>query len=447
MFCLDEGILRAHQDGELTEYELLSVERHLSLCVDCHHRSEQMSARSQTLGALFAGLSPLPHELRTDAFAANCALTRFKATYDVDLAYSFAAAPHELRLLLPDENLWQRFARELSYHWQAFRHDPAGYIADLLRGEPVNFARRRTLRKGTAMAMATYILAFATLIIAGGLRITNKENPQILKAYELTRLILPTPTATLPQNPPDYALKGKGGVIGGDKIKDEPTQGGGGGGRNELKPNQGKAPQSLPSQQILMPNPRSPKNDASLKIPETTMGDQRNSSGQIGVPENTDAPLASGSGKNAGIGENRGTGAGNGIGAGYGLGSENNSGSGNAARGGGLKNSANPGKGSDTELTGEIVEATNSLMPTILSRGRAGYTEEARQNHTEGIVILSVVFGADNRLHNIQTMQGLPYGLTESSIEAARKIKFRPAIRKGVAVSVRLNLTFNFKVY
>ena len=448
MFCLDEGILRTHQDGELTEYEMLSVERHLNLCADCRQRSEQMSARSETLGALFAGLSPLSHELRTDAFAATCALTRFKATYDVDLAYSFAAAPHELKLLLPDENLWQRFARELSYHWQAFYHDPAGYVTDLLRGEPVNFARRRTLRKGTAMAMATYVLAFATLIVAGGLRINNTDKSQELKPYLLAKITLPTPTATLPQNPPDYALAGRGGETGGEKIKDEPTLGGGGGGRNELKPSKGKAPNSLPAQQILMPNPKSPYNTALLQIPETTVGDQRNSNGQIGLPDGTDAPLASGSGRNSGIGENKGTGVGNGAGAGYGLGLEENSGNGEAAKGGGLKNAVGSiGKGNDDELSGEIIEATGSLQPTILHKGRAGYTEEARNSHTEGIVILSVVFGADNRVHNIRTVQGLPYGLTESSIETVRKIKFRPAFRKGVAISVRMNLTFNFKVY
>ena len=447
MFCLDEGILRAHQDGELTEYEVLSVARHLNLCADCRQRSEQMSVRSQTLGALFAGLSPLPHELRTDTFAANCALTRFKATYNVDLAYSFATAPQELRFLLPDENLWQRFARELRYHWQAFRHDPAGYVADLLRGEPINFARRQTLRKGTAMAMATYVLAFATLIIAGGLRINQQENPQQLRPYELTRLVLPTPTATLPQNPPDYSLTGKGGVMGGDKIKDELTQGGGGGGRNEMKPSKGKVPQSLPEQQILMPNPKSLKSDASLRIPETTIGEQRNASGQSGLPDNADAPPASGSGRNAGIGENRGTGVGSGTDAGFGPGAENNSGGGKASKGGGLKNNASSEKGSDSELNGEVFEATGSLVPTILHQGRASYTEQARENHTEGIVVLSVVFGTDNRLHNIRTVQGLPYGLTESSIEAALKIKFRPAVRKGVAVSVRMNLTFNFKVY
>ncbi len=447
MFCLDEGVLRAHQDGELTEYEVLSVDRHLNLCVDCRQRSGQMSARSQAFGALFADLSPLSHELRTDAFAANCALTRFKATYDVDLSYSFAVAPHELKLLLPDENLWQRFNRELSYHWQAFCHDPSGYVADLLRGEPVNFARRRTLRKGTAMVMASYVLAFATLIIAGGLRVTPKENLSPMKEYEMARIMPPIPRATLPQNPPDYALTGKGGVTGGDKIKADPTVGGGSGGRNEMKPNHGKAPQSLPQPQILFPNPNTRYTTDLFRVPETTIGAQKNSNGQVGLPDSTDVPPSSGSGRNAGIGENHGTGVGLGRDAGFGTGTENNSGSGNEAKGGGLKNNVNSGKEADTALSGEIFEAAGNLVPTILYQGRARYTDEARESHTEGVVVLSVVFGTDNRLHDIRTVQGLPYGLTENSIEAARKIKFRPAQRKGVAVSVRMSLTFNFKVY
>jgi periplasmic protein TonB len=60
---------------------------------------------------------------------------------------------------------------------------------------------------------------------------------------------------------------------------------------------------------------------------------------------------------------------------------------------------------------------------------------------------LSVVFGADGRLHDIRTVQGLPYGLTENAIEAAKKIRFQPAIRDGKPVSVRTVLEFNFALY
>ena len=71
MICLDEGILRAHLDGELTEYEILSVNRHLSLCDACHRASITLAARQQELSALLGELAPLSQELRTDEAGAS----------------------------------------------------------------------------------------------------------------------------------------------------------------------------------------------------------------------------------------------------------------------------------------------------------------------------------------------------------------------------------------
>jgi TonB family protein len=87
------------------------------------------------------------------------------------------------------------------------------------------------------------------------------------------------------------------------------------------------------------------------------------------------------------------------------------------------------------------------LRPTILYREKAKYTEEARQHKVEGTVVLTVVFGADGRIHDIRTVRRLPDGLTETSIEAAQKIRFQPAIQNGRPVSVRATLEFSFALY
>ena len=87
------------------------------------------------------------------------------------------------------------------------------------------------------------------------------------------------------------------------------------------------------------------------------------------------------------------------------------------------------------------------LKPTILYREKAKYTEEARLNKVEGTVVLTIVFGADGRIQDIRTVRGLPHGLTESSIEAARKIRFHPAVQDGKPVSVRATLEFSFALY
>jgi TonB family protein len=88
-----------------------------------------------------------------------------------------------------------------------------------------------------------------------------------------------------------------------------------------------------------------------------------------------------------------------------------------------------------------------SLKPTILYKEKAKYTERARQKMISGIVVLSVVFHASAQITNIRIIRGLPYGLTAHSIQAARNIRFQPAMRDGQPVSVRGNLEYSFYLY
>jgi TonB family protein len=93
-----------------------------------------------------------------------------------------------------------------------------------------------------------------------------------------------------------------------------------------------------------------------------------------------------------------------------------------------------------------IQPMTSSLRPTISYREKAQYTQEAKDNKVEGQVVLSVVFGADGQLGDVNVIRGLPYGLTQRAIEAASKIHFEPAVKDGQPVSVRGSLEFTFKL-
>lgn len=487
MICLDEGILRAHLDGELTEYETLSVNRHLSLCDHCRDSYEAIAARAQGFNAMFADLSPLPHELRTDSFAAQCAFTRFKAQYEVDfdtvtfirsasanltltipepsnlLARLLSSAQQfmrdfgkrvprvspvnvagEFRFLLPDEALFERLRSEARANWEEFKRNPHGFLSQLWRGEGSNPVRRRRLQTGTATAMASYVLVFTTLIVAGALHLDKSEKPSDLK-IEFIRFPSPAPKLTKAETGPDQAPTGKGGVTGGSKATADPARGGGGGGRNEMTPaTSGNPPQMSPLPQVMPPNPEPFRTNSTLIVSETTVGDDALSKvlpRPTGLKDGVDAPPSSGSGNSAGIGNGQGTGAGPGAGLGQGPGSINNQGSGEAQQGGGLS-SNNAGLGDGVE----IFEATYTLQPRILSKVKAAYTEEARQNGIRGAVILNVVFGADGHIYNIQIIRGLPQGLTETAIEAAKKIKFRPAIKNGTPVNVRMQVVYEFNL-
>ena len=94
-----------------------------------------------------------------------------------------------------------------------------------------------------------------------------------------------------------------------------------------------------------------------------------------------------------------------------------------------------------------IEPMTASLRPTILYREKAKYTEEARQNKVQGTVMLQVVFHVNGSITDIKVIRGLPDGLTEKAIEAAKKIRFNPAVKNGSPVSVRGQLEFNFNLY
>jgi TonB family protein len=96
---------------------------------------------------------------------------------------------------------------------------------------------------------------------------------------------------------------------------------------------------------------------------------------------------------------------------------------------------------------GSIEPMTADLRPTITYREKAKYTEEARNNGVEGTVVLQVVFRMNGSITDIRVIRGLPDGLTEKAIEAAKKIRFIPAMREGAPVSVRGNLEYEFNLY
>jgi TonB family protein len=80
----------------------------------------------------------------------------------------------------------------------------------------------------------------------------------------------------------------------------------------------------------------------------------------------------------------------------------------------------------------------------LLAKPEAGYTADARKNEIAGTVILIVVLAKTGQVQNIRVVSGLPYGLTEQAINAARQIKFTPAMIDGTPVSTWMRLEYNF---
>ncbi len=71
-------------------------------------------------------------------------------------------------------------------------------------------------------------------------------------------------------------------------------------------------------------------------------------------------------------------------------------------------------------------------------------TDKARKHGTKGEVILRVVLASSGKVTNIVVIKSLPDGLTEQAIKAARKIKFKPAMKDGHPVSQYASIVYNF---
>ena len=84
--------------------------------------------------------------------------------------------------------------------------------------------------------------------------------------------------------------------------------------------------------------------------------------------------------------------------------------------------------------------------PRLTMMPEPPYTENARHNRVEGIVILRAVFSKTGRVEDIQVLAGLPDGLSEQALKAARHIRFHPAVKDGKAVSMWMQLEYHFSL-
>jgi len=242
--------------------------------------------------------------------------------------------------------------------------------------------------------------------------------------------------------------KGNGG---GSKKQQEKPGGGGGGGREEQKPASfGKTPQvSLTVPQVVAPDPHPPtiKNPA-LPVAATLVVDP-----MLVPPDARNLPYgdfkskstdpSSGPGTGNGIGTGRGGGIGSGEGGGIGPGRGGNIGGGDYHEGGGGPGGGGGGTDYNKVFSGKDVNS----KARVLSKPEPQYTEEARKNQITGTVVLRAVFTSGGQVTNISARSGLPFGLTERAIAAARQIKFVPATKDGHAVSMYIQLEYNFNLY
>lgn len=220
--------------------------------------------------------------------------------------------------------------------------------------------------------------------------------------------------------------------------------GGGGGGREEEETTLGdlanqtkdpvRPPQAIPrleNPSLVLP-PASTQGDRTFEQKYDRFGDPNGRFSNWSNGPGTGGGQGTGTGTGQGSGRGTGTGSGDGSGSGGGLGDGNGDGFG-------------PGGGGPPPPPSRPVGVTQGIR--ILSKPRPGYTDSARQANIQGTVILRVTFLGSGGIGSISTVKGLPNGLTEQAIAAARRINFDPAKRDGIGQTVTKQIEYTFSIY
>ncbi len=291
------------------------------------------------------------------------------------------------------ESLGKRLWRGLRDHCREFRADPRSYLASLVRRSEPDRQRRQIILVSSML----YIVVIALILSLD--RMASRRPPAPFPSPTIAHAPV---TLIEPLSPPRlYAPRQK-----------ERAGGGGGGGRKEPSPPSfGRLPKAELRPPIVAPSPHLPEiKQPSLPVLPTIMAQPEllpklDLSLPLGDPTSRASVPSSGPGSGGGIGTGHGGGVGPGRGVGYGPGEGWNTGGGEPRIGG-----------------GDIAS-----RPIITFKPRPEWTEEARRNRIEGIVVLSATFAADGTVKHIRVLRGLGYGLDEKAIEAASRIRFIPA--------------------
>ncbi len=222
--------------------------------------------------------------------------------------------------------------------------------------------------------------------------------------------------------------------------------GGGGGGKEEQDPaSKGREAAQVPDP-LFAPTSRSVQlTNPDLAILIATQNKNAREA------EKTDEPyglkvggdrLSDGPGSGGGLGTGRGRGQGSGEGGGLGSGSGGGRGSGTGGGEGG-----GTGPGGDEDFRNTTVKVGPTVGLAISYNPKPGYTDAARIANTQGTVTLNVTFLASGQIGAVSVVSGLPNGLNEKAIAAAKSIRFVPAKKNGVPYTVNKRIAYSFTIY
>jgi len=126
-----------------------------------------------------------------------------------------------------------------------------------------------------------------------------------------------------------------------------------------------------------------------------------------------------------------------------------------AGSGSGVGSGSGSGQGSGKAQGDGTGDRTNPLAPPdpntspyrTISQPRARYTDKARDSDVQGAVRVKITLLANGGVGSVVPVTGLPDGLTEQAIAAAKRIVFLPKRVHGSPVSLVVTREYTFTIY
>src|SRR5262245_41409284 len=83
-------------------------------------------------------------------------------------------------------------------------------------------------------------------------------------------------------------------------------------------------------------------------------------------------------------------------------------------------------------------------LPTVIKQVRAGYTERAMNARIEGQVALDAVVLSDGKVGDVTVIESLDEGLDQQALESVKQWEFKPGLKDGEPVAVRVRIIISF---
>ena len=204
--------------------------------------------------------------------------------------------------------------------------------------------------------------------------------------------------------------------------------GGGGGDRSPTPASKGAIPR-FAKVQLAPPMAVIPNLAPKLQVPPTLLGPpelklpQMSSNMPWGDPNGVVGPASNGPGFGGGIGSGEGGGVGSGKGGGLGPGEGGGFGGGAYSVGGGVS------------------------APIPIYKPEPAYSEEARKAKYQGTVVLWIIVDASGGVTDCRVVKPLGLGLDEKAVETVKTWKFKPALKNGTPVPVRVMVEVSFRLF